>query len=236
MTTTETTTETTEIERPSAMQGFTTTIYPDRYAEYGTRGKYARRTDKTNWTEGTLSIVADVLDGWPCLIEVDRHTGHTVVGTIVSVGGDSRQPAGWNCVIEYQYPDGSHRTAHAGINVGTIVPLPAPGRGRAPSHFDVGDAMRKARRAALDAFNAHVKAENDGAGWYGKREAHAASGGAWMVYYTSQENDRYDVTKTTSPDRYVYGPKEASCAVSLSGQVSKMYRREFTPGEVVRDA
>jgi len=236
MTSTTTTPETTD-NRPSPNQGFTSTITPDLYAEYGTRGKYARRTDACHWTEGTLAIVADVLAEWPCLIEVDRHTGHTVVGIIESVGADYRQPQGWNCVVRYTYADGSHRTAHAGLNIGTIMPLPTTdGRGRGPSRFDVGDALRNARRAALDAFDAHVKAENDGAGWYGKREAHASSGGAWMVYYTSQENDRYDVTKTGTPDRYVYGPKEASCAVSLSGAVSKMYRREFTPGEVVRDA
>lgn len=234
MTTTDTTTA-----RPANRQAFTTTITPDLFTDYGTRSYYARRTERPTWTAGTLGAVCDVLDGWPAIIEVDRHTGHTVVGVIVSVGADYRQPQGWNCVIEYAHDEGTHRTAHAGLNIGTIVPMPTE-KGRVPSRYDVLDVLRKGARAAGDAYRQYVDGETGGYQWYGKITTHCRGRNGWTVHFESQENDRYDATAPrklmdgTTRKEYVYGPKEATFAIDADGNVTDSHRREHPAGAVVR--
>lgn len=231
--TTTTTTTTTDTPLPTH-RGSTTTITPDGFINQGTIGYYAARTRSRNtptWTFGVLQRVADVIGpDWPCLIEVDNRTRHTVVGRIVAVQADYRQPQGWACVIKYGDGADSHRTAHAGLSIGAITPLPGPHK--APSYYDVTRRMHDERIAAITAWWEHVKAETGGYHWYGKSTLHAGPNGTWHLYYESQENDRHDVTRPhrlsdgTERKEYAYGPLEATFTIGADGTVLEGTRRE----------
>lgn len=214
----------------------TTTITPDGFRDRGTVGYYARRGTAPTWTQGTLERVADVIGpDWPCLIEVDRQTRHTVVGRLAAVRTDHRQPAGWTLVVEYGETD-RRRTAHAGMNIGAITPLPGKST---PSFYDVSRRFHEEHSAATTAWWTHLKAETGGFTWYGRSTLHAAPDGATYLYYESLENTRHDVTRPrkladgTERKEYTYGPLEAIFYIDRDGNVSERTRREHHDPEIL---
>jgi hypothetical protein len=169
---------TTTTPTPLLEQAFTGTLRPRQFADFDS--PWADRNRHDNWTTGALEYVCDVLGpDQPCLIEVDKSTGFTVLGYLRGVRPCGSQSRGLAVYLHHPTDERQpgHTVVHYLWNIGTIVPLPAPGK-TAPGHHEVWHRMDQDRQAARALLADKVPAE-----WYGRTPMACDGLRRWTLHY-----------------------------------------------------